>query len=117
MRFLTESKICPATGRNLIEICLEHTITIPNLMKLPPAVYVILDSLLDNSFVCVTSLLQSYPKVIKEMPMKVLKTDQVANSIVEQPFWKTVVWRVHAYLEVNINNPETKITENVVDCL
>lgn len=71
--------MCQSTGRNLIEMCLEHTIAIPNLIKLPPSVYVILDSLLDNSFICIASLLQSYPKVIKEVPVKVLQKGDADN--------------------------------------
>lgn len=99
---------------NYIDVILGHTVAIPNLMKLPTAVYEVLDQLLAHSFTCVATLLQSYPDRICELAVKV---GSQGGNVPQIPLWKLVCFRVHAYLEQNINNPETKVTEDAAECL
>ena len=56
-QFLNQNIVSQETGQNLVEIILEHSNAIPNLVKLPVAVYGVIDRLLDNSFTCINTLI------------------------------------------------------------
>lgn len=113
-QYLHETIVGAATGMNFIDVILEHAVAIPNLVKLPTAVYEVLDQLLENSLTCVATLFQSYPDRICELTVKV---SAQGGNILQLPLWKIVCFHIHAYLELNINNPETRVTETAAECL
>jgi len=61
-----QRKISGNTNQSLLDLILEQAAAIPRLIKLPHAVYELIDELLENAFRCVASLLHSCPDEMKQ---------------------------------------------------
>lgn len=61
-----QRKVCANTNQTCLDLILEQAAAIPRLIKLPHAVYELMDDLLENAFRCLASLLQSCPDEMKQ---------------------------------------------------
>lgn len=61
-----QRKVSANTNQSYLDLILEQATAIPRLIKLPHAVYELIDDLLENAFRCLASLLHSCPDEMKQ---------------------------------------------------